>query len=117
MAQKQLSFVVDHVLQKGSSETTIIDQLSPHANIFYIHTQTAHPIERYIARIEQSDVPNIVERRQLLLERAEHHRSNLINTEHQLDLGVPALTINTDDGYSPDLQTVITKICSSYSQS
>lgn len=100
MAQKQVSFVVDHVLQKGMSEIDIIiERLLPYASIFYIHTQTAHPIDRYKLRIRQSTVPNVMKHRFELLKRAAHHENNLPNTNDPLNIGLPTIVVNTDKSY------------------
>jgi cytidylate kinase len=107
MAQKGISFVVDHVLQKDIASTTIIDRLSPYATIIYVHVQSTNPIERYISRIKSSDLPDIRRRRELLLERAVHHQENLSNTAAVLDLHVPTILVDTNDGYDPDLGDIL----------
>lgn len=114
MSQKGISFVADQVLQRGVSEADIIDRLRPYAKIINIHTQCKNPIERYTARIQNSDVPNVVERRQHLLGLAAPHKENLGKTNQPLDLGVPVLTVHTDDGYSPDLDEILNFIRANY---
>lgn len=116
MSQKGISYVTDHVLQKGLSEDHIIDKLRPYATIVYVHTQTADPIGRYITRTEESTIPSIVERREGLLELAEHHRANLEKTYEPLELGVPTIVVNTDDGYEPAVNEVINFINTAYNQ-
>lgn len=107
MAQSKISFVVDHVLQKDIAKASVIDKLKEHANIIYIHTQSTHPIERYIEKIKTSDSLGIQQRRDLLIKRAEHHRTNLVNTSESINLDVPTLTVNTNDGYNPSLDAII----------
>lgn len=107
LAKRNLSFIADHVLQKGMSEVGIIGKLKPHAKLIYIHVETANPLERYKSRIEQSVVPSIVERREQLLESLAPHANNLSKTSKPLELGVPTIVVNTDDGYSPDIDDLV----------
>lgn len=109
-ARHGVSFVVDHVLQKDLAKETIIDALAEVADVIYIHVETADPISRYIARTNTSTTPDIVRRRETLMERAIHHRNNLHNTQNVIRLDVPTLVVNTDDGYSPDFEQIISFI-------
>lgn len=106
-ARHGVSYVVDHVLQKDLAKETIIDKLRPVANIIYIHLQATDPIERYIARTNASTVPDVIRRRDTLMERAVHHRKNLHQTSDVIELGVPTLIVNTDDGYDPAFEDII----------
>lgn len=106
-AKKNISFVVDHVLQKDIAKATIIERLEPYATLINVHTYATNPIERYVHRTKISELPDIVRRRDLLLGRAGHHRRNLVNTADPMDLGVPAIAVNTDNGYVPGLTEII----------
>jgi adenylate kinase family enzyme len=106
MAQKKISFIVDQALQKDIAKS-IIDELTPYATVLYVHVQTKDPIGRYIYRIETSDLPDIIRRREPLLKRAQFHKENLSNTQNPIDLGVPRLIVNTDDGFNPGLDEII----------
>lgn len=114
MAQKGVSVVVDHVLQKGVSEEGIIDRLRPYAEIINIHTQCANPLDRYRKRVMASDLPSVMQRREHLLELIEPHTENLSKTSEPLDLHVPTLTVNTDDGYEPSLRDIVRFIQANY---
>lgn len=103
VAEKGVSYVVDHVLQKAIARETIIDKLTPIANVLYIHVECHDPILRYIERTNSSTVPDIIRRRELLNERAVYHQSNLASTQHVINLGIPTIVVNTDDGYEPSL--------------
>lgn len=46
-------------------------------------------------------------RKPILIERADFHRENLINTEVMLDLDLPSLAVATDDGYDPVLEDIL----------
>jgi len=109
-AEKGVSFVVDHVLQKDIAKGSVIDMLLDVANVIYIHVQTEDPIKRYIERIQNSELPDIIRRRELLLERATHHRDNLVNTAEVINLGIPTLVVKTDNGYNPSVNEVISFI-------
>lgn len=106
-AERGISFVVDHVLQKDIAKGTIIEHLEDVANVIYVHTQSRDPIKRYVERIQKSELPDIIRRRELLLDRATYHRDNLANTAHVIDLGIPTIVINTDNGYNPSLSELI----------
>jgi cytidylate kinase len=114
MAKRHISFVVDHVLQKGMAETSIIDKLRPYATIMYIHTKATDPIRRYTDRVQNSELPSIIERRAYLLERAAVHRENLEATNEPLALEVPTLVVNTDKGYEPALSEIVAFIKSKH---
>lgn len=110
MSKKGISFVADQVLQKGTSEVYIVDKLRPYATIINIHTVCDNPIERYEERIKHADSPNIIERREHLLERAKHHKGNLDRTSQPLELSLPVLTVNTNDDYRPSLGEIVSFI-------
>ncbi|HEX6258637.1 MAG TPA: AAA family ATPase [Candidatus Saccharimonadales bacterium] len=114
LAQNSVSFVADQVLQKGVSEATIIDRLRPYAQIINIHTVCSDPIARYMQRVQSSEVPSVIARREQLLERAAYHKGNLDKTSQPLDLGVPTLVVNTDEGYTPNLSQVLNFIKKNY---
>ncbi|MGF7229488.1 MAG: AAA family ATPase [Candidatus Saccharibacteria bacterium] len=114
MAQKGISFVVDHVLQKGVSEADIIDKLRPHAAIVNVHTVCVDPIARYVARTEKSVLPSVVNRREHLLGLADAHANNLHKTSQPLDIGQPAITVDTNNGYAPNLNEIVDFIRNSY---
>lgn len=114
MAQKGVSVAVDHVLQKGISETDIIDKLRPYATIISVHTVTKDPIGRYMARVSASGLPSIIERREHLLHLATKHKENLDKTNQPLDLDVPTIVVQTDNGYDPSLDEIIKFIRTNY---
>jgi gluconate kinase len=107
MAQNGVSFIADHVLQKGVSEADIIDKLSPYASIIYVHTRTTDPIQRYEDRVTNSKLPSVVKRKDHLLKLAVPHRQNLTITNEPLDLEFPLIEVNTDHGFDPTLDEVI----------
>jgi predicted kinase len=109
-AKQGVSFVVDHVLQKDIAKSTIIDVLAQHANIIYIHVQTSDPIKRYIDRTTTSQLPDIIDRRGLLIERARHHLDNLEQTAHPIELGIPTIVVDTNEGYVPVIDDIVTFI-------
>ena len=114
LAQKGVSFVVDQVLQKGTSEIAVIDKLRPYATIVNIHTVCANPIERYKDKVIHSDLPKVIERREQLLERVAYHEDNLDKTSKPLELGLPVLVVNTDADYNPNLNEIMSFIQKHY---
>lgn len=109
-AEKGISFVVDHVLQKDIAKSTIIKKLEDVANVIYVHVQTDDPIKRYVERIKNSELPDIIRRRELLLNRATYHRDNLVNTAEVIDLGIPTIVVDTNGDYKPTLGEIISFI-------
>lgn len=109
-ASKGISFVVDQVLQAGISESDIINRLKPHADIINVHTMCTNPIERYIDRVNGSELPSVVQRRDHLLALAAPHRENLDKTAEPLQLDLPSISVNTDNGYKPSLDVILTFI-------
>lgn len=114
MTQKGMSVVVDQVLQRGVSETDIIDRLKPHAAIIYVHVQCSDPISRYTQRTSSSSVPSVVKRREGLLNLAIAHKKNLPRTATPLELYVPTIVVDTDSGYHPSLDTIVAFIHDNY---
>lgn len=115
-ANRGISFVVDHVLQKNMARETIIEKLREHATIVYIHTQATDPIARYKENIETSESAEVQARRDILLDRAAHHADNLQNTADKIELDLPTLVVNTDNGYKPELRYVTEFIKSQINQ-
>lgn len=116
MAQRDISFVVDHVLKRDMSERDIIDVLKPVATIVYVHVQAKDPIARFYAREQARTDHGIVLSPAELDVRRDFHESNLPNTYEPLELGVPTITVNTDDGYEPAFDHIIEFIETSYKE-
>lgn len=106
-AKLGISFIVDHVLQKDIAKETIIEKLQEHSNVIYIHTQASDPIARYKNNIETNESIDVNNRRDFLLARADYHTHNLDNTMFKIELNIPILVVNTDDGYSPSLKDIV----------
>lgn len=106
-AQLGITFVVDQVLQKDIAKETIIDKLTPHANVLNIHTQTSDPIARYKHNVITHSSTDVQQRKGFLLERAVFHASNLANTADAIELGIPQLVVRTDQNYTPALQKIL----------
>lgn len=107
MAKLNISFVVDHVLQKEMSKADIIDKISPYARIVYIHTVAANSIERHLAReIARNDRGVVLDHKELKA-RAEFHASNLSQTSNPAEYEQPVLVVSTVDGYEPGLGEII----------
>lgn len=106
-AKLGISFVVDHVLQKGIAKETIINKLQEYADVIYIHTQALDPIARYKNNIETHESIDVKGRRDYLIARAEFHANNLSNTMHKLELDIPTLVVDTNNDYSPNLNDIV----------
>lgn len=114
MVQKQVSFVVDHVLQKDTSKIDVIDKIRPYADIVIIYTTSADPIKRHLERELRHDSPGKIREDEEIISRAEFHRQNLANTQDaDPNLGLPSLTVNTDSDYEPSMDAILAFIASS----
>lgn len=109
-AQRGISFVVDHVLQKDLSKTDVIDKLLPHARIIFIHTVAADPIKRHLERELGRDDKGKVLYDDGLKKRVDFHTSNLSQTVDPADFEKPVLVVHTDDGYSPAFDEIVATI-------
>lgn len=107
MAQRGVSFVVDHVLQKDRSGQDVIDKLTPYARVIIIHVWAEDPIERHLERELLRTDKGIALGENGLRERAEFHRSNLENTLEPGDYGVPILAVDATDGYEPAFEEIV----------
>jgi hypothetical protein len=74
----------------------------------------SNPIERYTQRVQSSELPSVVQRKDHLLKLAVLHNDNLTNTSEPLELGLPILVVRTNDGYSPDLNKILEFIRAGY---
>jgi gluconate kinase len=107
MAKMNISFVVDHVLQKERSEKDIIQKLTPHAIIVYIHTRANNSIDRFYTRERLRNDRGIVLSDEELRVRKDFHKNNLVNTEEPLDLDIPRLEVTTNSGYEPAVSFIL----------
>jgi gluconate kinase len=115
MATANISFVVDHVLQKGISEEDVINKLKPHATVVYIHVKAENAVDRFYDRERMRADRGVVLTREELQERRDFHKANLIRTENPLDLGIPCLEVDTNAGYEPDMPVILDFIEKTYS--
>jgi cytidylate kinase len=104
------SFVVDHVLQKDVSKTDVIDRLSPHARVIFVHTIATDPITRHLKRELGRDDTGKVLDDDGLKKRADFHASNLHQTIEPSDFEKPVIIVDTNDGYSPAFDEIIATI-------
>ncbi len=116
MAQTNVSFLVDHVLQKDKSEADIIDKLRPYAKLVYIHVHASNAVDRFYERERKRSDRGIALNPDELRTRRDYHKSNLANTEDPLDLDVPHLEVATDDGYEPNIAFILDFIEHEYSK-
>ena len=107
IAQKNVSFVFDGALHKNNAKEKIVEKLQTVANVINVHVVTADPIQRYTDRVMKSQTPDIIRRREVLLDRASYHRDHLDEYAQPLDLGIPQLVVNTDDGHTPPIEEVV----------
>ncbi len=114
MAKMNISIVVDHVLQKGVSETDIIDKLQPHATIVYIHTQTTAPIERFYQRERARIDRGVVLSPEELEQRRIHHANNLTRTQEPLEIDATRIIVDTTEGYQPKLNEIVSFVEAAY---
>jgi len=107
MAQKNISFVFDGALNRGNSKDTVVEKLKAVAQVINVHVVASDPIQRYTDRVAASEIPDIVRRKKLLLDRASYHREHLDDYAHPQSLGIPQIVVSTEDGYSPTVEEVV----------
>ena len=107
MAKKNISFVVDQVLQRNVSENDIIAKLKPYAQLVYLHLWADNSVERHFDREVSRKDRGIVLTAEELVARQDYHIKNLPNTESPLEIDVPRLEINTRDNYKPELSEIV----------
>lgn len=116
LAKTGVSVVVDHVLQKDKSKTDIIDKLTPHVILIYIHVQAKDPIARHYQRERERTDRGIAQTPEELKARRDYHAKNLAVTIEPLEIGMPTLVVNTDDGYVPAIDHILDFIETEYAK-
>jgi predicted kinase len=100
--QHGISVIGDMALFRGLSESDIAERLAPLADLFNIHCHAQRASQRVIERasldpLHADRVP------QLVRDLPSFER----DTTHRLDLGCPSLTVDTTDGHSPSVETIV----------
>lgn len=116
MIKANISFVVDQVLKRSESEGDIIAKLRDHAHIVNVHTVCEDPIARQLNRELSRDDKGVYLRRGELESIAKFHNNNLGETSQPLELMLPQIIIQTDDGYNPSFPDIIAFIEHQYSR-
>ena len=100
-----VSVVGDMALFAGVSESDIASRLAPLANLCNVHCRTPDSSDRLLARASSDP---------LHTHRVAWLRGQLssvnASTYEPLDLGCPAVLVDTTDGYDPDLETIVDEI-------
>lgn len=100
-----VSIVGDMALFAGVSEPDIKSRLAPLSNLFNVHCRTSESSERLVKRASTDPLHRA---------RVEWLRSQLpsvnISSYEPLDLGCPAVLVDTTDGYNPPVESVVDAI-------
>jgi hypothetical protein len=107
-----VSFVAEQAFRRGVSEPDVASRLAPRSVPVNVHCRSAHALERFERRMR--DDPLCGDRRlQKLMPLAESLQAQLYEP---LALSCPVVVVNTDDGYAPSLEGVISEIDALYSR-
>ena len=114
MAKMNISFVVDHVLQRNLSEGDIVEKIKPHAQLVYVHVFADNAIERFYQRELSRTDRGVVLTEEQLASRRDFHQKNLLNTQEPLELGVPWIAVEANDDYKPSFDKIVAFIDKEY---
>lgn len=93
-ARAGCSVIADATLYRGQSERDVAELLLPVGRVRNLHCRSSRAFERFVARGHDATMNDRV-------------AANAPLVEAPLDLGVPLLEVDTDDGYSPGLATIV----------
>lgn len=106
MAKSNISFVADSVLYSDTSEEDIIKPLMRHARVINIHLIADKPVERFYSREHARTDKGVYLSHDELEQRAQFHEQNLSKTQAPLGLGIPQLTVITNQDYEPSFSVI-----------
>ena len=116
MAQRNVRFVIDQVLQKNTSEAGDVAKLKLVSESVYVNLMTPDSIRRYLncelARDGRDHVLGI----QGLIERARFYGENLLQKASSLNIDTQTLIVNINDGCDTCMDKILDSIEKSYSE-
>jgi predicted kinase len=105
-----VSAIGDHTLERGPSEPDVASRLAPLAVILNVHCRTPLAVERFQARVD-ADPIHVTPYGDALLATIRRLQAELFEP---LDLGCPALIVDTTQGLRPSLEEIASWVCQTY---
>jgi hypothetical protein len=105
-----VSFVAEQTFYRGVSEPDVARRLAPRCVLVNVHCRSEHALARFERRMRADPLCG-EERLGKLLPLAVELQSEL---SEPLAFGCPCIVVNSDDGYRPALQSVVTQIDAMY---
>jgi chloramphenicol 3-O-phosphotransferase len=107
-----ISFVAEQTFYPEVSESDVARRLAPRSTLVNVHCRSVHSFERWEQRMRDDPLCGDL-RRNRLVPVVERLTSQL---HEPLDFDCPSVVVNTDNGYQPTLEEVITQIDDLYSR-
>lgn len=107
-----ISFVAEQTFYPEVSESDVAKRLGPWSTLVNVHCRSAYSFERWKRRMQNDPLCGDV-RLQKLIPVVERLNSQL---HEPLNFDCPSLVLNTDNGYQPTLEEIITRIDDLYSR-
>jgi hypothetical protein len=107
-----ISFVAEQTFYPDVSESDVERRLASRSTLVNVHCRSAHSFERWEQRMRNDPLCGGT-RLQKLIPVVERLASQL---QEPLDFGCPSVVVNTDDGYQPTLDAIVTRIDHLYSR-
>ncbi len=107
-----ISFVAERTFHPGVSGPDVIRRLRPFATLVHVHCRNTQSSQRWELRMRQDPLCGENRLNTLI------PLVNRLNDEldEPLDFGCPVLIVDTDDGYRPSLDLLVSEIDSIYSR-
>ena len=107
-----ISFVAERTFFPGVSEPDVARRLRPFGTLVHVHCRSAQSSRRWEARMRQDPLcgENRLNKLTPLVSRLNEELAE------PLDFRCPVLTVETDNGYRPSVETLVAEIDSIYSR-
>jgi AAA domain len=105
-----VSFVAEQTFYRGVSEPDVARRLAPRSLLVHVHCRSAHALARFERRMRADPLCGDA-RLRALLPLVVELQSELAEP---LAFGCPCIVVDTDDGYEPTLQAIVSRIDAIY---
>jgi len=110
LIDNQVSFVTDGTLYKGISENDIKRLLVPHAHVINLHARAKNEHQRFYDREMNREGHS----NEWVAEHMAHLEKIYQDSAEPLELGVECIEVDTNDGFVPGMQELVTLIEAKY---
>jgi hypothetical protein len=105
-----VSFVAEQTFYRGVSEPDVARRLAPRSLLVHVHCRSIHALARFERRMRADPLCGEA-RLRTLLPLVVKLQSEL---SEPLAFGCPCIVVDTDDGYEPTLQTIVSRVDAMY---